>query len=205
MIIEKSQPNVPHGNTAFCGGALRRVSREYPATKYFADIMKVSQGQADEDLTKITIRNSRRAKANLSRLGIRWTLPTSNPGRADSVVGKGVTLAPALRKAVKKTKIPILYETKLTDISLSNGSLRSVKVQTKTGTETIPCKAVVHLNRRISGRSQTRDAVYWHGCSPARAQGIPKKHRRRTQNSREVGSSPHWHGGLPWRHHSLRL
>ncbi len=26
MIIEKSQPNVPHGNTAFCGGALRRVS-----------------------------------------------------------------------------------------------------------------------------------------------------------------------------------
>ena len=106
MIIEKSQPDLPHGNTAFCGGALRRVSREYPATKYFADIMKVSQGQADEELTRITIRNSRRAKANLSRLGIRWTLPTSNPGRADSVVGKGVALAPALRKAVKKTKIP---------------------------------------------------------------------------------------------------
>ena len=143
MIIEKSQPDLPHGNTAFCGGALRRVSREYPATKYFADIMKVSQGQADEELTRITIRNSRRAKANLSRLGIRWTLPTSNPGRADSVVGKGVALAPALRKAVKKAKIPILYETKLTDISLSNGSLKSVKVQTKTGTETILCKAVV--------------------------------------------------------------
>ena len=143
IIIEKSQPDVPHGNTAFCGGALRRVSWEYPATKYFADIMKVSQGQADEELTRITIRNSRRAKANLSRLGIRGTLPTSNPGRADSVVGKGVTLAPMLRKAVKRGKIPILYGIKLTDISLSKGSLRSVKVQTKTGTETIPCKAVV--------------------------------------------------------------
>ncbi len=78
--------------------------------------MKVSQGQADEELTRITIGNSRRAKASLSRLGIRWTLPTSNPGRADSVVGKGVTLAPALRKAVKKAKIPILYETKLADV-----------------------------------------------------------------------------------------
>ena len=143
MIVEKSQPNVPHGNTAFCGGALRRVSKEYPEKKYFADIMKVSQGKADKVLTRITIRNSRRAKASLSRLGIRWTLPTSNPGRADSVVGKGAMLAPQLRRAVKKAKIPILYETKVTDILFSNGSLGSVKVRTKTGTQRIQCKAVV--------------------------------------------------------------
>lgn len=143
MIVEKSQAEVPHGNTAFCGGALRRVSREYPAKKYFADIMKVSQGESDKALTRITIRNSRRAKANLSRLGIRWTLPTSNPGRADSVLGKGVALAPALRKAVKKAKIPIQYETKVTGISFPNGSFGSVKVRTKTGTKTIPCKTVV--------------------------------------------------------------
>jgi succinate dehydrogenase/fumarate reductase flavoprotein subunit len=43
IIVEKSRPDIPHGNTAFCGGALRRVSKEYPAEKYFADIMKVSQ------------------------------------------------------------------------------------------------------------------------------------------------------------------
>jgi tricarballylate dehydrogenase len=143
IIVEKSRPNLPHGNTAFCGGALRRVSKEYPAEKYFADIMKVSQGEADEELTKITIRNSKRAKANLSRLGIRWTLPTSNPGRADSVVGKGARLAPALRKAVRKAKIPILYETTANDVSFSNGSVVGVRVRTRTGTKTIPCKAVV--------------------------------------------------------------
>jgi tricarballylate dehydrogenase len=143
IIVEKSQPNLPHGNTAFCGGALRRVSREYPAEKYFADIMKVSQGAADKELTMITIRNSRRAKANLSRLGIRWTLPTSNPGRADSVVGKGASLAPALRKAVRKAKVPILYQATANDISFSNGSVVGVRVRTRTGTKTIPCKAVV--------------------------------------------------------------
>jgi tricarballylate dehydrogenase len=143
MIVEKSHPDVPHGNTAFCGGALRRVSREYPEERYFADIMKVSQGQADKDLTQITIRNSRRAKTNLSRLGIRWTSPTSNPGRADSVLGRGAVLAPALRKAVKKAKIPILYETRVTDITFANGSLAGVKARTTTGTKTIPCKALV--------------------------------------------------------------
>jgi tricarballylate dehydrogenase len=143
IIVEKSRSNLPHGNTAFCGGALRRVSREYPAEKYFADIMKVSEGEADEELTKITIRNSKRAKANLSCLGIRWTSPTSNPGRADSVVGKGASLAPALRKAVRKAKIPILYETAANGICFSNGSVVGVRVRTRTGTKTIPCKAVV--------------------------------------------------------------
>jgi tricarballylate dehydrogenase len=143
MIVEKSQPNLPHGNTAFCGGAFRRVSSEYPEAKYFADIMKVSEGRADQELTRITIRNSRRAKANLTRLGIRWTLPSSNPGRANSVVGRGAALAPALRQAVNKANIPICYETRATGIELSNGSSMSVKVQTKTGSQKISCHAVV--------------------------------------------------------------
>ena len=143
IIVEKSQASLPHGNTAFCGGALRRVCREYPEEKYFADIMKVSQGEADKELTTITIRNSKRAKANLSRLGIRWTSPASNPGRADSVVGRGASLAPALRKAVRKAKVPILYGTTVNDISFPNGSVGGVKVRTSTGTKTIPCKAVV--------------------------------------------------------------
>jgi tricarballylate dehydrogenase len=143
MIVDKSKPNVPHGNTAFCGGALRRVSKAYPAEKYFADIMKVSEGTADQELTQITIRNSRRAKANLSRLGIRWTAPTSNPGRADSVVGKGASLAPALRRAVRRAKVPILYQARVRRIVFANGSLAGVKVRIRTGTTTIACKAVV--------------------------------------------------------------
>ncbi len=143
MIVEKSRPDVPHGNTAFCGGAFRRFAKEYPQARYFADIMKVSEERADRKLTRTTIRNSRQAQVNLSRLGIRWTLPSSNPGRADSVVGRGVALAPALREAVRKAKIPILYETKATGISRSNGSLRSVRVRTRAGAQKIPCKAVV--------------------------------------------------------------
>jgi tricarballylate dehydrogenase len=154
MIVEKAQAGVAHGNTNFCGGALRRVSGQYPAERYFADIMKVSEGEADKELTRITIQNSRRAKANLSRLGIRWTAPTSNPGRADSVVGKGVTLAPALRKAVRKAKIPIRYQTRVTAISLAKDGATGVKVRTPHGTKTIPCKAVVIATGGFQGNRQ---------------------------------------------------
>ncbi len=143
MIVEKSRSDAPHGNTAFCGGAFRRASREYPQSRYLADIVKVSKGRSDKTLTRITIRNSRRAQAELGRLGIRWTLPSSNPGRADSVIGRGATLAPALRKAVRKAGIPILYETRAVGIAFSNGSSRSVRVRTKAGARKIPCKAVI--------------------------------------------------------------
>jgi tricarballylate dehydrogenase len=200
VIIEKSQPNVPHGNTAFCGGALRRVSKDYPETRYFADIMKVSQGEADKVLTRITIRNSRRAKASLSRLGIRWTLPTSNPGRADSVVGRGATLAPTLRKAVKKAKIPILYGTRVLDVSFSNNSLGSVKVQASNGTKTIPCKTVVISTGGFQGNRKLVTQYIGKGAHRLVLRGYKQStgdgHRIATKLGAHLIGMEGYHGGI---------
>src|SRR6266511_2831413 len=200
IIVEKSQPNLPHGNTAFCGGALRRVSKEYPAEKYFADIMKVSQGEADQELTKITIRNSRRAKANLSRLGIRWTLPTSNPGRADSVVGRGATLAPTLRKAVKKAKIPILYGTRVLDVSFSDDSVAIVKVQTSNGTKTIPCKTVVISTGGFQGDRKLVTQYIGKGAHRLVLRGYKQRtgdgHRIATKLGAHLIGMEGYHGGI---------
>jgi tricarballylate dehydrogenase len=200
MIIEKSLPNVPHGNTAFCGGALRRVSRDYPETRYFADIMKVSQGEADKVLTRITIRNSRRAKAGLSRLGIRWTLPTSNPGRADGVVGRGATLAPTLRKAVKKAKIPILYGTRVLDVSFSDDSVASVKVQTSNGTKTIPCKTVVISTGGFQGNRKLVTQYIGKGAHRLVLRGYKQNtgdgHRIATKLGAHLIGMEGYHGGI---------
>ena len=200
MIIEKSQPNVPHGNTAFCGGALRRVSKDYSETRYFSDIMKVSQGEADKVLTRITIRNSRRAKAGLSRLGIRWTLPTSNPGRADSVVGRGVTLAPTLRKAVKKAKIPIEYGTRVVDVSFANNSGASVKVQTSNGTKTIPCKAVVISTGGFQGNRKLVTQYIGKGAHRLVLRGYKQStgdgHRIATKLGAHLIGMEGYHGGI---------
>jgi tricarballylate dehydrogenase len=200
MIVEKSQADVPHGNTAFCGGALRRVSREYPEGKYFADIMKVSQGEADKELTRITIRNSRRAKANLSRLGIRWTLPTSNPGRADSVVGRGASLAPALREAVRRAKIPILYETRVTEISSSDSSVGGVKVRTRTGTKTIPCKAVIISTGGFQGSRKLVTQHIGKGAHRLVLRGYKEStgdgHRMATKLGARLIGMEGYHGGI---------
>jgi tricarballylate dehydrogenase len=143
LIIEKCSAREPHGNTAFSGGAFRRVSRQYPEKKYFSDIMKVSEGDADPRLTRITIRNSQKVIARLRGLGVRWTLPSSNPGRALSVLGRGAALVTALSKAVKKANVPIMYNTKALEILRSKGRPAGVKVRQKKGVTIIPSKAII--------------------------------------------------------------
>jgi tricarballylate dehydrogenase len=143
LIVEKSTKDAPHGNTAYSGGALRRVSSRYPERKYYQDLMTVTERQADPALSRITIRNSKGAKAWLRRLGIRWTLPSSNIHRADGVVGKGPVLASTLRKAIAKEEIPVLYATRALALSMRNGQVKGVKIQSKKGVETIACRAVV--------------------------------------------------------------
>lgn len=143
LIIEKCSAHAPHGNTAFSGGAFRRVARQYPERKYFSDIMKVSEGAADPRLTRITIRNSPNVIRRLRGLGVPWTLPSSNPGRALSVLGRGAALVTALSKAVKKKNIPIMYNAKALEILRSKGRPAGVKVRTKAGVITIPSKAIV--------------------------------------------------------------
>ena len=143
LIIEKCSPHAPHGNTAFSGGAFRRVSRQYPEKKYFTDIMKVSEGQADPRLTRITIRSSQNAIATLSRLGVRWTLPSSSPGRAISVLGRGPALVAALSEAVRKSRIPILYNTTALDILMPECRLAGVKAKTGKRVRIIAAKAII--------------------------------------------------------------
>jgi tricarballylate dehydrogenase len=151
VIIEKARPGVPHGNTAFCGGAFRRVSAKYPAEKYFGDIMQVSNGKADPTLTSITIKNSKKAKSWLRRLGISWTLPSSNPGRADAVLGKGPALSATLRKAVRDVGVPVLYENRALKILRSKGRISGVKVKTRSAGRNIACKAVIIASGGFQG------------------------------------------------------
>ncbi len=69
LVIEKAPKDVPHGNTAFSGGSFRRTSEAYPAEKFYHDMISLSGGRADPELTKIMVEKSRQARDWLSRAG----------------------------------------------------------------------------------------------------------------------------------------
>src|SRR4051812_9730384 len=82
LMIDKAPPDVPHGNTAFSGGAFRRVSADYSAADFYSDLMSVSGNRADPELARILVDNSAEAQRWLSGLGVRWIERGRDGGRA---------------------------------------------------------------------------------------------------------------------------
>ena len=97
-MIEKAPKDVPHANTAFSGGSFRRTSQAYPGEKFYQDMISLSGGRADPELTKIMVEESRKARDWLTALGVPWTSKSRDPGAADQVDGQGKFLAEILRR-----------------------------------------------------------------------------------------------------------
>jgi tricarballylate dehydrogenase len=200
MIIEKSRPTVPHGNTAFCGGSLRRVTPTYPPERYFDDIMKVSNGKSDPKLTRITIENSQRAKTWLGRLGIPWTLPSSTPGRGNAVLGRGPVLASVVRAAVKKAGIPVAYETTALGIVVSKSRVSGVRVRTRGRSETITCKSVILATGGFQGNRSMVKRYLGSGAERLVLRGYKENtgdgHRIASKMGAELIGMDGYHGGI---------
>jgi succinate dehydrogenase/fumarate reductase flavoprotein subunit len=88
-VIEKAPKDVPHGNTAFSGGSFRRTSDSYSTDKFFSDIMDLSGGRSNPELTRVVVEDSQKARDWLTRLGVPWTRRSRDPAACDQVDGQG--------------------------------------------------------------------------------------------------------------------
>ena len=95
LMIEKAPlKTFLDANTAFSGGSFRPTSQAYPAEKFYQDMISLSGGKADPELTKIMVEESRKARDWLTALGVPWDEEKSrDPGAADQVDGQGKSLA----------------------------------------------------------------------------------------------------------------
>ena len=143
LVIEKAPKDVPHGNTAFSGGYFRRTSEAYPAEKFYQDMISLSGGRADPELTKIMVEKSCQARDWLTALGVPWTSKSRDPGAADQVDGQGKALAEILRGAVTARNIKILQETEAYSLILEGGRIQGVLIKTASGNLEIRSRAVI--------------------------------------------------------------
>lgn len=72
VVIDKAPQDVPHGNTAFSGGAFRRTGVEYPAEQFLADLMRLSGNRADPEIARIVVERSADAQLWLEDIGVRF-------------------------------------------------------------------------------------------------------------------------------------
>ena len=180
LVLEKGSQSQRGGNTYFTGGSFRfaykpedvfelmpDMTKEESASyewqgltpdEYFADIMRVTQGQADPALVEKLVRESLDTIRFMQSHGMRYGLvgmPDPCPLRGNRLyftsraswlgaAGGGPGLSDQLFGLLEKKGVPVLYETMAVKLLVDRrSSVRGVTVKDKQGCRDISSKAVV--------------------------------------------------------------
>lgn len=174
LVLEKASRAERGGNSRFSGALFRfayqdlgdiqalvpdldreavRVS-PYPADAYYQDTMRVTDGRADPELTRVLVDRSLETMLWLRDIGVQWELTELfrvqvggvthyPPGAVVQARHAGVGLTADLFRAVEHRGIPIFYETPMERLLVESGRVVGVVVSQGEREESIPAQAVV--------------------------------------------------------------
>ncbi len=200
LIVEKAPKDVPHGNTAFSGGSFRRTSQSYPAEKFYQDMISLSGGRADPELTRIMVEGSQSARDWLTELGVLWTSRSRDPGAADQAEGQGKTLAQVLRRAVAQKGVRVVHETEACDLLKEGGKIGGVRAKNKEAPLEMRCKAVILAGGGFQANPEMVARYIGAGGKNLVLRGSPYNTGDGIRMALEVGAKIDWmddfHGGL---------
>ena len=200
VVIEKAPRDVPHGNTAFSGGSFRRTSDSYPAEKFYSDIMNLSGGRSDPELTRVVVEGSQKARDWLTGLGMPWTQRSRDPAASDQAAGQGRTLADVIRRAVEAREIKIFHETEAVHLIREGSGVAGVRGRNKSGPVDIQCSSVVLATGGFQANPEMVVRYLGQGGANLVLRGSPYNTGDGIRMAQELGAAVDWmddfHGGL---------
>ena len=105
------------------------LTEKYPEDEYFADLMRVTGGQTDEQLARMAIHGSEESAAWMKRHGVRFQHSlggTLHLGRTNAFfLGGGKALLNAYYHAAAKLGVRIFYNAEVVDLNIAQGSFES--------------------------------------------------------------------------------
>ncbi|MCH8814326.1 MAG: FAD-dependent oxidoreductase, partial [Chloroflexi bacterium] len=179
LVLEKAPREMRGGNTYFTGAAYRfpyegiadiqRLTPDlsdserdsvdvgsYPEDQFRDDLVRVSDGRAEEDLVEALVENAFPTMLWLRERGLRWVLMYGRQSFAvDGVrrfwggliveaVGGGEGLTDSLFAAAEKGGVEVWYESGATELLLGdNGDIRGVRVEREGSIDDVSSDAVV--------------------------------------------------------------
>jgi tricarballylate dehydrogenase len=119
----------------------------YREDEFFQDLLRVTGGETDEPLARMTIRTSTECTAWMKGHGVRFQPSlggTLHLGRTNAFfLGGGKALMNTYYAVAERKGIPIRYETEVTDVEISGGRCTRVIAQSNGQSMEIRPKAVV--------------------------------------------------------------
>jgi tricarballylate dehydrogenase len=119
----------------------------YKEDEYWDDLLRVTGGNTDEALARMTIRASSGVFGWMRDAGVRFQpslTGTLNLGRTNAFfLGGGKALVNAYYLTAEKLGVEILYDTEVVSMNMDDGSVRSIDITYKGFPETVHARCVV--------------------------------------------------------------
>jgi tricarballylate dehydrogenase len=119
----------------------------YKEDEYWDDLLRVTGGNTDEALARMTIRASAGVFGWMKQAGVRFQpslTGTLNLGRTNAFfLGGGKALVNAYYLTAERLGVEILYDTEVISMNVEDGSVRSIDITYKGFPETVHARCVV--------------------------------------------------------------
>ena len=123
------------------------LTEAYLEEEYWDDLLRVTGGETDETLARLTIRMTQEALPFLERCGVRFQpslTGTLNLSRTNAFfLGGGKALLNALYAVAARIGIDVLYDSEVTKLVLDDGFVRTLEVTSKGFPLEIRARAIV--------------------------------------------------------------
>ncbi|MGE3844413.1 MAG: FAD-dependent tricarballylate dehydrogenase TcuA [Vicinamibacterales bacterium] len=108
------------------------LSEDYTEDEFFADVLRVTKGQTNERLARLTIRESAGCPQWMASHGVRFQTAlrgTLHLGRTNAFfLGGGKALVNSYYAAAERAGIQVFYDAEVADLDIDDGECRSVTV-----------------------------------------------------------------------------
>ena len=131
-IVECAPKEFRGGNSRHTRN-LRRASETYTEAEYFEDLCRVTEGQTNEQLARLAIRESAALKTRMQQHGVRFQPSLRGTLHLDRTnaffLGGGKALLNTYYAAVEHLGVRVFYHAAVEDLEIENGRFEAARVK----------------------------------------------------------------------------
>jgi tricarballylate dehydrogenase len=147
VLVLESAPKEFRGGNSRHTRNLRVAGPDYPADEYFADLLRVTGGNTNEQLARLTIETSPEAMQWMRGYGVRFQPAlggTLHLGHSNAFfLGGGKALLNSYYAVAASRNIRVLYDAEVVGLKMDGGRFRSASVSTDASVVEVRAKAFV--------------------------------------------------------------
>ncbi|HKI97840.1 MAG TPA: FAD-dependent tricarballylate dehydrogenase TcuA [bacterium] len=170
------------------------LTEAYPEAEYWDDLNRVTGGQTDEELARMTIRESSRLAPWMEAHGVRFQPSlkgTLNLSRTNAFfLGGGKALVNAYYRSAEQLGIDIVYDTEARHLRLQEGAIREVELTSQGFPATVRAKAVVVSSGGFQANIEWLKQYWGEAAENFRIRGTPYAQGRVLRDLLDQGVMP---------------